>query len=189
VLSTAPAIASVGADRYAVVGRGSDGAVWQRVYDGTSWSDWASLGGSGISAPSIEADRVGGAWRYLVSVVGTDWRIWRLPTAVLQARSLGSWFSTGGYSSHGPGSGNTAGPVWGPKVLTTGGIDRSVVLVDPGSSWSAALGGNATSTAAVSRQPDGSVLVFVRGTDRSLWMVRYDSNGVGTWVGLGGQLA
>lgn len=189
VLSTAPSVASVGTDRYAVVGRGSDGAVWQRVYDGTSWSEWASLGGSGISAPSIEADRVGGAWRYLVSVVGTDWRIWRLPTAMLTARPLGSWFTTGGYSSHGPGSGNTPGPFWGPKVMSTGGTDHSVVLVDPGSAWSAALGGSLTSTAAVSRQPDGSVLVFARGGDWALWMVRYSSSGVGTWTSLGGAIA
>jgi hypothetical protein len=189
VLTTAPAIASVGADRYAVVGRGSDGATWLRVYDGTVWSAWASLGGAAYSAPSIEADNVNGSWRYLVSVIGTDWRVWRLPTAMLTPRPVGSWTNSGDYSSHGVGSGNTTAPTWGPKVLSTGGSDHSVVLVDPGSAWYAALGGFLTSTAAVSRQPDGSVLVFARGADKSLWMVRYDANGVGTWTGLGGAIA
>jgi hypothetical protein len=189
VLSTAPSVASVGPDRYAVVGRGSDGATWERVYDGTSWSEWASVGGAAFSAPAIEADNVNGSWRYIVSVVGTDWKVWRLPTAVLTPRALGAWTSSGDYTSHGPGSGNTTAGTWGPKVLSTGGADHSVVLADPQSDWYAALGGSVTGTAAVARQPDGTVLVFARGGDKGMWMVRWSSGGVGTWTSLGGGLA
>jgi len=172
-----------------VGGRGGDGGTWMKTYDGSAWSEWASIGGNGYSAPTIEADNVNGSWRYIVSVVGTDWRVWRVPTAMLTPRAVGSWFSSGDYSSHGSSSGNRTAATWGPKVMTTGGADHSVVLVDPGSNWYAALGGNVTSTASVVRQPDGSVMAYARGGDKALWMVRYDANGPGAWVYLGGGLA
>src|SRR4051794_32330858 len=130
-LTTAPGIASVGANKSAIVGRGTDGAVWQRVWDGAGWSEWASLGGYAWSSPSIEADNVNGAWRYVVSVVGTDLGIWRVPTASMTARPLGSWYGTGDFSGHGLGNANTSSAYWAPKALTAGGGDHSVFLVDP----------------------------------------------------------
>ena len=189
-LTTAPSIASVGTDKYSVVARGTDGAVWQRVYDGTAWSAWASLGGAAWSLPSIEADKVNGAWQYVVSVVGTDLRLWRRPTAVMTARPLSGWSGGRIFSSHGPSSANTSAPFWAPKAMTTGSPEHAIVLVDPGSPWSAELGGALTSTASVVRQPDGSVLVFARGADQALWMVRYDVyDGLSGWTTMGGALS
>ncbi|HEY4630773.1 MAG TPA: N-acetylmuramoyl-L-alanine amidase [Blastococcus sp.] len=187
-LTTAPGIASVGANKSAIVGRGTDGAVWQRVWDGAGWSEWASLGGYAWSSPSIEADNVNGAWRYVVSVVGTDLGIWRIPTASMTARPLGSWYGTGDFSGHGLGNANTSSAYWAPKALTAGGGDHSVFLVDPGSNWGAGLGGSLTSTASATRQPDNSVVVFARGTDNRLWMIRWASDGMGTWMPLDGSL-
>jgi hypothetical protein len=187
-LTTAPGIASVAANKFAVVGRGTDGAIWQRVYDGSSWSDWASLGGYAWSNPSIEADNLNGAWRYIVSVVGTDLNVWQVPTASMTARPLDPWTSAHTFSGHGLGNANTSAAYWSPKAMSTAGGDHAVFLVDPSHGWGAGLGGNLTSTASVTRQPDGSVLVFARGADRALWMIRYDANGAGTWTSLSGNI-
>ena len=39
-LNTAPAVASIAAGRLLVTGRGLDGALWCRAYDGTAWRPW-----------------------------------------------------------------------------------------------------------------------------------------------------
>jgi hypothetical protein len=188
-LTTAPGIASVAANKFAVVGRGTDGAIWERVYDGSTWSEWASLGGYAWSNASIEADNVAGAWRYVVSVVGTDLSVWQVPTASMTARPLGSWSSARSFSGHGLGNANTSAAFWSPKALSTAGGDHAVFLVDPAHNWGVGLGGNLTSTASVTRQPDGSVLVFARGADRALWMISYDASGAGTWTSLSGNIS
>jgi hypothetical protein len=188
-LTTAPAIASVGPDRLAVAGRGADGAIWRRVFDGSEWAPWASLGGYASSAPAIDADFVGGTWRYLVSVVGTDLSIWKSPFPASSERPSRAWTSARTFSGHGLGSGNTSAPYWLPKIMTTGGGDHSVILVDTTVGWATKLGGGLTSTASVTRQPDGGVLVFGRGTDKALWMVDWGRDGVGTWTRLGGEVA
>jgi hypothetical protein len=189
VLTTAPGIASVGTNRLAVAGRGTDGAIWRRVFDGSEWAPWASLGGYASSAPAIEADLVDGTWRYIVSVVGTDLSIWKSPFPASSERPSGAWTSARTFSGHGLGSGNSTANFWAPKIMTSGGGDHSVVLVDTTVGWAVRLGGGLTSTASVTRQADGGVVVFARGTDKALWMVHYGRDGVGTWTSLGGEVA
>jgi len=189
-LTAAPGIASVGPDRLAVAARGTDGSIWERVYDGSDWSSWTPLGGLAFSAPSVEADYSTGAWQYRVTVVGNDLHSWTIPTGSTRAGAVGPWSGGRQFSSHGIGNANTSAPVWTPKVQSTGGGDHSVVLVEPTSAWIAGLGGYITSVASVSRQPDGSVLVFGRGSDKALWVIRYDfSTGAGTWTNLSGVVA
>jgi hypothetical protein len=189
-LTTAPSIASTGSGHLAVTARGTDGAIWQRVYDGSDWTPWASLGGLAFSAPSVEADYSTGAWRYRVSGVGDDLHVWQIDTGVTAAGPVGTWSGGRLFSGHGPGNANTSAPVWTPKVMSTGGGDHSVVLVEPTSAWAVGLGGYVTSTASVARQPDGSVLVFGRGSDKALWVIRYDfSTGAGAWTPLSGVVA
>ena len=49
--------------------RGSDGALWTRSWNGSSWTGWSSLGGALTSGPAISARPDG---IYDVVVRGTD---------------------------------------------------------------------------------------------------------------------
>ena len=188
-ITTAPGLASTGPSQLAVVGRGGDGAVWERVYSGSSWSSWASLGGRSYSAPAIEADLVGGTWRYVVTIVGADWSLWRVPAKSGTTGAAGPWVGGGAFTTHGPGTANPSSWNWSPKALSTGDVDNGVVLVDPGSSWTYDLGGSLTSVAAVARQPDGAVIVYARGGDGALWSIRYRyPSDMGAWTSLGGRI-
>ncbi len=50
-LTSAPAVASWGTDRLDVFGRGKDGSLLHKWWDGMEWSDWEDLGGDLASAP------------------------------------------------------------------------------------------------------------------------------------------
>jgi hypothetical protein len=188
-ITTAPGLASTGTGQLAVVGRGGDGAVWERVYSGSDWSGWASLGGRAYSAPAIEADLVGSTWRYVVTVVGADWSLWRVPAKSGTTGAAGPWTGGGDFTTHGPGTANPSPWNWSPKAMSTGGPDNRVVLVDPTSSWTYDLGGSLTSVAAVARQSDGAVIVYARGGDGALWSIRYRyPSDRGSWTSLGGSI-
>jgi hypothetical protein len=192
--TSALTVASLGGDSLVVVGRGGDGAIWQRTLDlNWGWSDWFSLGGAAFSVPAVEAVTDGSTWWFEVSVVGTDWRVWQRATNAdpQQPHALGAWGGGLLYSSHGLGAMNTTADWWGAdRTLTTGGADHSVVLVDPQSSWYAALGGWLTSTAAIVSLPDGTQRVFARGGDNQLWFTDFDpaTETHTPWTNLGGQL-
>jgi hypothetical protein len=51
--TSAPALNSQSDGVVNVFVRGTDGAVWQRSWNGSAWSDWVSLGGYTIGAPSV----------------------------------------------------------------------------------------------------------------------------------------
>jgi hypothetical protein len=193
-LTSAPTIATGGDGSLSVVGRGGDGAVWQILSDRThGWSQWVSLGGYAFSAPAIEADEVAGAWRYMVYVVGTDLRVWHVPATAdpLAAGDHGSWYGGSQFSGHGLGSINTSAD-WSyvDTLLSAGGGDHSVFLVDPADGWAESLGGRFTSTAAIAGDADGNVRVYARGGDNALWYTVWDGQGGPyVWTSLGGQLA
>jgi hypothetical protein len=192
--TSALSAASLGNNRWAVAGRGGDGAVWQAVYGGTSgapWRGWQSLGGAAYSAPTVEAEWTGSAWRWRTFVVGTDWKVWQRSANVDGLDAIGPWIGGWAYTSRGIGTINTYGnPYRTDALITTGGADRSVVLANPNSTWNYALGGWLTSTAAVQPQNDGSVLVLARGGDNALWYQFYypGSNASSGWYSLDGQL-
>lgn len=188
-ITSALGMASTGSGQLAVVGRGGDGAVWERVYSGGSWSPWASLGGLAYSAPAIEADLVGGTWQYVVTIVGSDRNLWRVPAMSGASGAAGPWVGGGNFTTHGPGTANSSRWNWSPKALSIGDIENGLTLVDPGSSWTYNLGGTLTSVAAVARQSDGAVIVYARGGDGALWSIRYRwPSDVGAWTSLGGRI-
>jgi hypothetical protein len=55
-----------------VLGRGTDGACWEKVWSGTAWSNWKSLGGQLASntGPAAVSNNI------LVYVQGTDSQLW-----------------------------------------------------------------------------------------------------------------
>ena len=54
-----PAAVSWGPNRLDVFAVGPAGTLWQKYFDGTSWSGWVSLGGSFVSPPTVCSKGVG----------------------------------------------------------------------------------------------------------------------------------
>jgi hypothetical protein len=196
--TTAPALAELDPTRKAIVVRGTDGGLWYSVYDVSSspnsWSNWVNLGGRTYAAPSIEVDFVGGQARYIVSVIGTDGRVFRIPVSAQRNApgALAGWAAVpGGSRTLGPATSNTDTAAWGiPRMMSAGGPGRAILLIDPDTGDADSLGGVGTSPANLAQQPDGGLAVFVRGEDGALWTNYIDPFGVvDGWVSLGGQLA
>lgn len=80
-----------------VFAQGWDNAVWTRRFDGTSWSDWSSLGGVTTSRPAATT----AAGRVYVFARGGDNAVWyRERTAM----TWGPWRTLGGYIIGGVGA-------------------------------------------------------------------------------------
>ena len=65
VVDDAPAVAAQGTGDVRTFIRGSDGALWTRSWDGTTWTGWSSLGGVLTSGPAATA-RPGGIYDVVV---------------------------------------------------------------------------------------------------------------------------
>jgi hypothetical protein len=65
---------------------GTDRALWHKTWDGSSWTDWSSLGGGLLSPPAV-AVRAPGLLD--VYVIGTDNALW------LSGCSSGEWTTWG----------------------------------------------------------------------------------------------
>ena len=185
--TSAPSIASLASDRLAVATRGIDGAVWQRVWTGSTWSPWASVGGYAYSAPMLTADAANS--RYMVSVIGMDDTVWQIGTTVTTAGPAGPWVGGGLFSSHAPAS-NGASAFSGPTSLfSLGGPDHEALLLDAATSGITDTGGTVTSIAGLTPLPDGKTLVLGRGLDNGLWVMRYRPGQTSaTWASLGGVI-
>lgn len=188
VFTSAPAVASAGPDLMSIVGRGTDGTLFQMNWDGSRYVGWTSLGGVSVSAPAVEKSSVTGGG-YVISTVGLDGRIWRIPTGARNPGATAAWSGAGLLSSLGPQSDST-GPTPAPAgTLTIGDSGHGVLLLNPANGSTIKVGGTATSTVGIVRQPDGGVDIYVRGTDGQLWTSGWSpSRGVFTWQALGGRL-
>jgi hypothetical protein len=194
--TAAPGVAEVDPTRKAMVVRGTDGGLWYSVYDVThaprSWSNWVYLGGLTHAAPSIEVDYLGGDWQYVVTAVGTDGGVWRIPVSAQRSapRALAGWARMAQPTSTlGPATANTDGAAWAtPRLIGLGGPGRTIVLVDPDTGQADSLGAGSTSPPNLAPQLDGSVRVFVRGNDGALWTNHVDEFGDDGWTFLGGSL-
>jgi hypothetical protein len=71
---TGPAVCSQGS-RLDVFVQGTNGALYQKTWNGTSWSSWQNLGGSLTSSPA--AATAPGSSRIDVFVLGTDNGLWQ----------------------------------------------------------------------------------------------------------------
>lgn len=189
VFSSAPALASAGPNLLTVVGRGLDGAQWQINRNGSAFTSWKSLGGSSISAPTVQTRTVNGAPGYVVYTLASNSRVTYITTGAAAPGPVGAWGSSSFYSRIGvqaDAADQSAAP---GAVLTTAGTDSVVGLLDTSVGRTVSLGGVITSRAAMVRQPDGSVFVFARGTDNQLWVsIWYPTSGpANRWWALGGQ--
>jgi SpoIID/LytB domain protein len=183
--TSAPSVAAIAENRLAVAGRGGDGSTYLKIWDGHAWSGWGALGGQSYSAPSLTADTAN--QRYLVTVIGSDSRVWQVGTALASPDPSGPWVGGVVASTLTPASSAASWIAGQSGGMTLGGGDHSAVFLGWDGS-SLGLGGAFTSVISIAPQADGSYYLFGRGLDRSLWMARYVNGQVSTWLALGGSI-
>jgi hypothetical protein len=96
-LTSKPGVASLGGNAWAVFVRGTDGAVWERVYNGSKWDNWTRIGGQVLAGTGPTAAYLTGSGQQYVGVVGTNHQIY-----LKVANGAGGFFSIGGQSTVNP---------------------------------------------------------------------------------------
>lgn len=172
-VSSGPDATSSGATATDVFVRGSDNALWQRSWNGTTWGTWTSLGGTLTADPGAVSQ---GPGHTDVFVRGTDNAIWHRGW---NGTAWSSWDSLGGVATSAPDAAS-----WG-----VGRLDLVVRGTDNGlwhrgwngTAWSAwdKIGGTAMSDPSMVASGANRLDVFVRGTDNALW--HRSGDGAGTW--------
>jgi hypothetical protein len=123
---TGPAVSSPAAGRLDLFVVGTDGALWHRTYNGSSWTNWESLGGKVTASPAAVA-----GWHTAdVFVRGSDGAVWYK----YYQNGWSGWQSLGGQLLAGTGpavSGNN--PSTG--VNTYLGVHRLVVVGTDHNLW------------------------------------------------------
>ena len=181
--TSGPDASSWASNRADVFIRGTDNALWQTTWNGSTWSSATSLGGVLAGDPGAVA---WGPNRIDVFVRGSDNQMWHKFMYGGGQWSSG-WEAQGGVLSSGPDVAS-----WAP-----GRLDVFVRGTDnalwhrwwDGSRWNGweSLGGVlASDPTAVSWGP-GRLDLFVRGTDNQMWHKSYQGGWSG-WEGLGGTL-
>ncbi|MGW8552588.1 right-handed parallel beta-helix repeat-containing protein, partial [Streptomyces tubercidicus] len=171
--------------------RGTDNQLWQKAFDGTSWSSFAALGGpnSGTFTGAPAVTMING--RTNVFVRGTDNQLWQRTWT--SAGGWTSWTAHGGVLVDNPGAATDAN---GKITVHVRGTDNQVYQKSfDGTTWSgwAALGGpnsgHFTGAPALT-MIDGRTDVFVRGTDNQLWQRTWTfaAGGWTSWTAHGGVL-
>lgn len=178
-----PAITATSDSSLHVFARGTDRALWTRVYDPDSgWSGWNSMGGGMSSDADATTD---GDDNVHVFARGDDRRLyWKLRSAGGQ---WSPWSPLGGGLASGPGAcGNGDNRI---EVFVRGNDNALWRLTFYGDRWSSwvRLGGILTSAIDPARSGTGDIHMFTRGGDRALWGRRLAPGGGWTdWYSLGG---
>ncbi|MDQ3569740.1 MAG: hypothetical protein M3396_03795 [Actinomycetota bacterium] len=181
-LTSGPDAASRDPGLLDVFARGTDNAMWQRAWDGSTWRPWGSLGGVLTSDPAAVS---WGPNRLDVFARGTDNQLWH--RAWDGSRWL-PWEPLGGHLTSGADVAS-----WGEgrlDVFARGTDNAMWHRAWDGSRWRPweSLGGVLTSDpAAVSWGPN-RLDVFARGTDNQLWHRAWDGSRWLPWEPLGGHL-
>jgi hypothetical protein len=186
VVDDDPAIAVVGAGDMRMFVRGTDGAVWTRSWNGSTWSGWSSLGGVATSGPT--AITRGGI--YDVFVRGGDnayYHKYFTPAAGWSP----SWERLGGAFLSAPGASLRQGS--GEIDVVGVGGDRQLFhgYWAAGSGWSAfaPLGGGLSGRPSSISPAPGIIDVFLRGTNGGLYQKSWISgSGWTDFAYLGGTL-
>lgn len=181
-----PDVVSWDSSRIDVVTRGADNGIGHKHLDGTTWSDWLSLGGDTRYSPAIAS---WGTGRLDVFYTGTDnnlhHRYWS--NNVWSP----SWTNKGGNLTSAP-----AAVSWGPDRIdvVARGSDQHTIwhIWWDGSAWSGweSLGGDATSDPAICSWGVGRLDVLYKASDNSLHH-RYYTGGAWSpsWTSKGGNLS
>jgi hypothetical protein len=184
VLTSKPAVAAWSSNRLDTFVRGTDGQLWHKWWNGTSWSGWEPLGGQ-IHPGTGPAVATWAPGRLDVFVEGTDKQLYH------------KWFNSTGWHGWQPlGGVLTSGPAavsWsaGRIDVVADGPDHSVWHKWwSGTAWSGwqSLGGQATSDPGIASWASGRLDVFVKGTNNQLSHAWFASHIWTGWESLGGNL-
>jgi len=172
-LGEAPAVCAPDANSLALFVRGTNGALWYKHWDGTTWSTSMSLGGVLTSSPAATSPGNGQVNVFVRGRDGTMYqRYWP------NAGSWSNWVSLGGQI---PAGTAPAACSWGSGRLDlfVQGMNGALYHKScTGSTWSSweNLGGYLTSSPAAATAPGSSRIdVFVLGSDNGLWQRTYNS--------------
>ena len=161
VVDDDPAIAAVGAGDMRMFVRGTDGAVWTRSWNGSSWSGWSSIGGVATSGPvAITRGNI-----YDVFVRGGDNAYYHKYFTPAEGWSP-SWERIGGAFLSAPGASLRQGTGEIDVVGVGGNQQLYAGYWASGSGWSGSPRSAAASAGAraASRRAPGIIDVWVRGT-------------------------
>lgn len=96
-LTAKPGAVWLGGGAYAVFVRGTDGAVWERLFSGGAWHPWRSLGGQVLPGTGPTAAYLTGTGHIYVGVVGTNRQMY-----LKVANQRTGFFSIGGQTTADP---------------------------------------------------------------------------------------
>ena len=166
VVDDDPSIAAQGAGDIRLFVRGTDGALWTRSWNGTTWSAWGSLGGQLTSGPSAIA-RPGGI--YDVYVRGLDTAYYH--KYFTPAGGWSEWERlTEGHFNSAPGASYRQGT--GEVDVTGVGLNSQLYhgYWAAGQGWSgwSALGGSISGRPSAISPAPGILDVYVRASDNQL---------------------
>jgi hypothetical protein len=177
-----PAAASAASGQVDAFARGTDGALWHRAWQGSTWGAWESLGGGIVSNPTAVSQ---GMNRTDVFVRGLDNALWH---RWWDGTSWHSWESIGGALTTGPAAASA----------NAGGLDIFVRGTDGalwhrawnGTSWLPweSLGGVLTSDPASASTGGGQIEVAARGADGAVWHRDFNGTAWSGWQSAGGQV-
>ena len=185
ILTTAPAAASSAAGRLIVAGRGIDGDLWSRTFDGTAWAPWQGAGGLALAAPAVD---VVDADTYRILVVGTTGEVWSRQLAAAGGAPTTDWVTAGLRSAFAPAASGTAG--WAREIRAVAYSSGAGVRQIWADGREIDVGGSITSAVALVEWPGGtSTWTLARGVDQALWVNLLSDAGASTaWFRVGGVL-
>lgn len=182
VLTSGPATSSWGSTRTDVFARGTDDALWTRMWNGSAWTAWQSMGGLLTSKPAAVS---WGADRIDVFIRGTDGALW---TRSWNGTAWSAWQSLGGILASGPAVASWAS---GHLDVFVKGRDSQLWqrTFDSGAwgGWKP-VGGISTSDPAAWSSTSNRIDLFVRGTDGALWHRAWNGTAWAGWESLKGSL-
>jgi hypothetical protein len=183
ILSSSPAASSWGTSRLDVFVRGSDNSLFQKTWNGTSWSGWTGLGGILTSSPDAVS---WGSNRLDLFVRGSDNQLYHKSS---DGSTWSNWEALGGVLTSGPGVASWAS---GRLDIFVRGTDNALwhKWWDNTTGWSGweNLGGILTSDPAAVSWGTNRVDIFVRGTDNGLWQRSWNGTSWSSWISLSGTL-
>ncbi|TMF39134.1 MAG: hypothetical protein E6I27_02320 [Chloroflexi bacterium] len=176
------AASSWGVSRTDVFVRGSDNALWHRMWNGSAWAAWESLGGVITSAPAAVS------WsgnRIDILARGQDRALWH---RFSNGTTWSGWERLGGALASGPAVASWAS---GRLDIFVQGTDGALWHKFWGSTywspWESLGGGFVSDPAAVSWGPN-RVDIFIRGHDNALWQKTWNGQSWTGWASEGGIL-
>jgi hypothetical protein len=184
--NTGPSVCSWGPGRLDVFAEGTNGALYHKWWNGTSWSGWQSLGGKLTSAPGATAtgNQIG------VFVAGTSGAIYYKHW---NGAAWSGWVNVGGTVLSGT---SPAAYNWGTSQIgwLVTGTDSNLYRNWVGSSSGyEGIAGALTSSPSATAKHNGVIDVFARGstsTFAALYQISYNYPATpgtwGQWTALGG---